>query len=154
MISKEYCPWGCEFVIPVIVIVHGHCLPNWCSVCTMWFIRLARFRSLAPDWNWTCPRVFHGEPVNIALLILEDVWNIATWVGVMQLSEHSLTLSHLYSTAQAAAAISNVCRSFMILNYEFYLHLLNHWCIQTSNTARRIFRCRHRSTKKMYPWMT
>ena len=35
-----------------------------------------------------------------------------------------------------------------ILNYEFHLHLLNHWCIQTSNTARRIFRCRHRSTKK------
>ena len=113
----------------------------------MWFTRLARFQSLAPDWNWTCPRVSHGEPVNTVQIILEDVRNIATEVGVTQLSKHRLTLCHLYPTSPAAAAISNVCRSFMILNYEFHLHLLNHWCIQTYRTSRRILRCRHRSTK-------
>ena len=65
----------------------------------------------------------------------------------MQLSKHRLTLCHLYPTSQAAAAVSNVCRSFTISNYGFHLHLLNHWCIQTSDTTGRILLCRHRSTK-------
>ena len=113
----------------------------------MWFIRFSHFHSLLSAWNWSSLGVPHREPVNTVQIILEDVRNIATWVGVMQLSKHRLILCHLYPTCQAAAAISNVSRSFMTLNYEFHLHILNHWCIQTSSTAHRILRCWHRSIK-------